>query len=97
MTTRLSPTAAYQRICTGKHHICCLVGGAEPDYSWERVSRGTSVNRRLGLSDRLDPAIGSLAREFMMVRRMLVGLLTVDETMDALRKAEQVQYRAPGA
>ena len=24
-------------------------------------------------------------------------LLTVDETMDALRKAEQVQYRAPGA
>ena len=23
-------------------------------------------------------------------------LLTVDETMDALRKAEQVQYRAPG-
>ena len=24
-------------------------------------------------------------------------LLTVDETMDALRKAEQIQYRAPGA
>ena len=24
-------------------------------------------------------------------------LLTVDETMDALRKAEQVRYRAPGA
>ena len=24
-------------------------------------------------------------------------LLTVDETMDALRKAEEVQYRAPGA
>ena len=24
-------------------------------------------------------------------------LLTVDETLDALRKAEQVQYRAPGA
>ena len=24
-------------------------------------------------------------------------LLTVDETMDALRKAEQVQYQAPGA
>ena len=24
-------------------------------------------------------------------------LLTVDETMDALRKAEQLQYRAPGA
>jgi uncharacterized protein with GYD domain len=24
-------------------------------------------------------------------------LLTVDDTMDALRKAEQVQYRAPGA
>jgi uncharacterized protein with GYD domain len=24
-------------------------------------------------------------------------LLTVDETMDALRKAEQVQYRAPGS
>ncbi len=24
-------------------------------------------------------------------------LLTVEETMDALRKAEQVQYRAPGA
>ena len=24
-------------------------------------------------------------------------LLTVDETMDALRKAEQVQYRAPAA
>ena len=24
-------------------------------------------------------------------------LLTVNETMDALRKAEQVQYRAPGA
>jgi hypothetical protein len=24
-------------------------------------------------------------------------LLTVDETIDALRKAEQVQYRAPGA
>jgi uncharacterized protein with GYD domain len=24
-------------------------------------------------------------------------LLTVDETMDALHKAEQVQYRAPGA
>ncbi|MEK6229384.1 MAG: GYD family protein, partial [Actinomycetota bacterium] len=24
-------------------------------------------------------------------------LLTVDETMDALRKAAQVQYRAPGA
>ena len=24
-------------------------------------------------------------------------LLTVDETMDALRKADQVQYRAPGA
>ena len=24
-------------------------------------------------------------------------LLTVDETMDALRKAQQVQYRAPGA
>ena len=24
-------------------------------------------------------------------------LLTVDETMDALRKAKQVQYRAPGA
>src|SRR6266540_1889415 len=24
-------------------------------------------------------------------------LLTVDETMDALRKAEQVQYEAPGA
>ena len=24
-------------------------------------------------------------------------LLTVDETMDALRMAEQVQYRAPGA
>ena len=24
-------------------------------------------------------------------------LLTIDETMDALRKAEQVQYRAPGA
>jgi uncharacterized protein with GYD domain len=24
-------------------------------------------------------------------------LLTVDETMDALRKAEQVKYRAPGA
>ena len=23
-------------------------------------------------------------------------LLTVDETMDALRKAEQIQYRAPG-
>jgi hypothetical protein len=25
------------------------------------------------------------------------ALLTVDETMDALRKAGQVQYRAPGA
>jgi hypothetical protein len=24
-------------------------------------------------------------------------LLTVDETMDALRKVEQVQYRAPGS
>ena len=24
-------------------------------------------------------------------------LLTVDETMDALRKAERIQYRAPGA
>jgi hypothetical protein len=24
-------------------------------------------------------------------------LLTVDETMEALRRAEQVQYRAPGA
>jgi hypothetical protein len=24
-------------------------------------------------------------------------LLTVDETMDALRNAEQLQYRAPGA
>ena len=24
-------------------------------------------------------------------------LLTVDETIDALRKAEQVQYRPPGA
>jgi hypothetical protein len=24
-------------------------------------------------------------------------LLTVEETMDALRKAEQVQYRTPGA
>jgi hypothetical protein len=24
-------------------------------------------------------------------------LLTVDETLDALRKAQQVQYRAPGA
>ena len=24
-------------------------------------------------------------------------LLTVDETMDALRKAEQIQYRAPGS
>ena len=24
-------------------------------------------------------------------------LMTVDETMDALRKAEQVGYRAPGA
>jgi hypothetical protein len=24
-------------------------------------------------------------------------LLTVDETMDALRMADQVQYRAPGA
>ena len=24
-------------------------------------------------------------------------LMTVDETMDALRKAEEVQYRAPGA
>ena len=24
-------------------------------------------------------------------------LLTVDETLDALRMAEQVQYRAPGA
>jgi uncharacterized protein with GYD domain len=24
-------------------------------------------------------------------------LLTVDETLDALRKAEQIQYRAPGA
>jgi hypothetical protein len=24
-------------------------------------------------------------------------LLTVDETMDALRKVEQVQYQAPGA
>jgi hypothetical protein len=24
-------------------------------------------------------------------------LITVDETMDALRKAEQVRYRAPGA
>jgi hypothetical protein len=24
-------------------------------------------------------------------------LLSVDETLDALRKAEQVQYRAPGA
>jgi uncharacterized protein with GYD domain len=24
-------------------------------------------------------------------------LLTVDETMDALRKAEQIKYRAPGA
>ncbi len=23
-------------------------------------------------------------------------LLTIDETMDALRKAEQVEYRAPG-
>ena len=23
-------------------------------------------------------------------------LLTVDETIDALRKAEQIQYRAPG-
>ena len=26
-----------------------------------------------------------------------IVLLTVDETMDALRKAGQVQYRAPGA
>jgi uncharacterized protein with GYD domain len=26
-----------------------------------------------------------------------IALLTVDETMDALRKAGQVQYRAPGA
>ncbi|HYN10092.1 MAG TPA: hypothetical protein VES67_22090 [Vicinamibacterales bacterium] len=24
-------------------------------------------------------------------------LLTVDETMDALRKAEKIRYRAPGA
>ncbi len=24
-------------------------------------------------------------------------LLTIDETMDAMRKAHQVQYRAPGA
>jgi hypothetical protein len=24
-------------------------------------------------------------------------LLTVDETMDALRKAEEIQYQAPGA
>ena len=26
-----------------------------------------------------------------------IVLLTVDETMDALRRAGQVQYRAPGA
>jgi hypothetical protein len=25
------------------------------------------------------------------------ALLTVDETMDALRKAHQIRYRAPGA
>lgn len=84
---RRKAAESYIESVGGKLHGFWYAFGAHDGYSlWEAPDNVSMAAVALAISSG-----GALSSFETTV------LLTVDETMDALRKAEQVQYRAPGA
>ena len=78
---------AYIESVGGKLHGFWYAFGADDGYTlWEAPDNVSMAAVALAISG--GGALSSLETTV---------LLTVEETMDALRKAEQVQYQAPGA
>jgi uncharacterized protein with GYD domain len=84
---RRKAAQSYIESVGGKLHGFWYAFGAHDGYTlWEAPDNVSMAAVALAISG--GGALSSLETTV---------LLTVDETMDALRKAEQVQYRAPGA
>jgi uncharacterized protein with GYD domain len=84
---RRTAAQSYIESVGGKLHGFWYAFGTHDGYTlWEAPDNASMAAVALAIS-----AGGALSTFETTV------LLTVDETLDALRKAEQVQYRAPGA
>src|SRR3972149_921025 len=84
---RRKAAQSYIESVGGKLHGFWYAFGTHDGYTlWEAPDNVSMAAVALAISS--GGALSSLEKTV---------LLTVDETMDALRKAEQVQYRAPGA
>lgn len=84
---RRTAAESYIQSVGGKLHGFWYAFGAHDGFTlWEAPDNVSMAAVALALSS--GGAISSLETTV---------LLTVDETMDALRKVEQVQYRAPGS
>ena len=84
---RRTAAQSYVESVGGKLHGFWYAFGAHDGYTlWEAPDNVSMATVALALAG--GGALSSLETTV---------LLTVDETMDALRKVEQVQYRAPGA
>jgi uncharacterized protein with GYD domain len=84
---RREAARSYIESVDGKLHGFWYAFGTHDGYTlWEAPDNVSMAAVALAISG--GGALGSLETTV---------LLTVDETLDALRKAERVQYRAPGA
>ena len=84
---RRTAAQSYIESVGGKHHGFWYAFGAHDGYTlWEAPDNVSMAAVALAIAG--GGALGSLETTV---------LLTVDETMEALRKAEQVRYQAPGA
>ena len=84
---RRNAAQSYIESVGGKLHGFWYAFGTYDGYNlWEAPDNVSMAGVALAI------AAGGALRSFETT-----VLLTVDETMDALRKAEQIQYQAPGA